>query len=129
MPADPNEQYKELLLELYKENQAFLNKLILSLSTVAIPLLFKGVLEETSKCISYVFIIALALFIGVILIQLFGLRVAREGCDKSLSSESEDVTEGLKLFKKAKKCDTIRDFMFSVALVSVGIAFIVKALN
>jgi fucose permease len=121
--------YEGLLLELYKENQTFLNKLIISISTVAIPLIFKAIDGENIKIVSWFFIAGLVFFIGVIFTQIYGLKTAQKGCDKSLSSDVDEQRAGSKLFEKARFFDNIRDVSFMIALILIACAITIKVLS
>ena len=120
-----DEKYRELILDLYKENQTFLNKLILSFSSLAIPLLIRVVQAETVTFALWTYFTSAAVFMIVILTQLVSLRVARDGCDKALSDDESEIERGFRQFNIARNLDLLRDSMFSigVGLILLGTAF------
>jgi hypothetical protein len=117
---DNNKEYESLLKELYKENQAFLNKAIFTVSTLAIPFLFKTITDQSSILLS----ISMIGFCGVILLQISSLRDARDGCDKSLLEDSRQ--EGEELFIKARTKDIYRERLFAFSLILTAISLILK---
>ncbi len=119
-----SEEYKSLLLDSYKENQNFLNKLILSVSALAIPLLFEQIRASVNDIVSGLLVCSLVGFIVVVLVQIYSLKIARDGCDKSLSSNSDDLHSGSGLLLRAKRIDLWRDRSFVAALVLIVLAVI-----
>lgn len=123
------DSYKKLLLELYKENQNFLNKLILGISSLAIPLLYKSALEISDKCTAILLSFALVAFLIVIILQMLSLVYARDGCDDCMSNNQEKKENGTLLLNKAKGIDAWRNFLFITALAFIIISLITNILN
>ncbi len=117
-------EYRELLIELYKENQKFLSNLILGISSLAFPFLFDVLSTDKLTKISQFFLsIALYGFCFVIVLQIISVTTAREGCDNALSKDKGIVENANSLFKKAKKFDEYRNlfFVFSFFSTAVGL--------
>lgn len=118
------EEYRNLLIELYKENVKFLNKLILGISSLAFPFLFDVLSIDNLKLTSKIYlIIALFGFCFVIALQIISITTARDGCDNALSKDKVKQTDANTQFEKAKKFDEcqIYFFVFSTFLTAVGI--------
>jgi Na+/melibiose symporter-like transporter len=123
------EEYRNLVLELYKENQKFLNNLILGISSLAFPFLYNVLSnEKLEKTTQFLLIIALFGFCIVILFQIIAIKNAREGCDNSLSEDDEKKKRTTKLFEKAKKFDKYRDYCFLLSMFLTAIAITYKPL-
>jgi len=122
--------HEELLKELYKENQSFLNKAIFTISTLAIPFLFEILSRRSedfnSTCLM---IISLFTFCGVILLQVSSLRNARDGCDLSLEGDDDKKSQGENLFELARVKDIWRECCFAIALILTASALVIKTLN
>lgn len=113
MSDKKREEYNELMMELYKENQSFLNKAIFGISTLAIPFLFNALSpNDHSFIVSLLLAFSLVLFLGVILFQILSLKSARDGCDKSMETEVTSVEDGETLFNKARTLDIWREWLF-----------------
>ena len=126
------EEYRKLLMELYRENQSFLNKAIFSVSTLAIPFLFNILSQESKKLchLALLFlIVALIGFCGTIVCQIYSLKIARDGCDKSLEENQESKKCGEQLFDKARNIDICREIIFVISLACIVIALVIKTLN
>lgn len=121
--AKREDEYRALLIDLYKENQSFLNKAIFTISSLAIPILMKGSAEYdvTIFCKSFL-TLSLIGFFTVIVLQIYSLKYARDGCDHSLSEENKN--EGFKLFKKARYLDIWRERAFLISFLFLAIALI-----
>jgi len=120
------EEYRKLLIELYKENVKLLDQLIFGISSLAFPFLFDVLSIDNLKLTSKIFlIIALFGFCFVIALQIISITTAREGCDNALSKDKVKQTFANTQFKKAKKFDKyqIYCFVFSTFLTAVGITF------
>jgi hypothetical protein len=123
MSDDSRKEYNQLMMELYKENQGFLNKAIFGISTLAIPFLF-----EALKTNDVGFIPELILggsligFFGVIALQIVSLKKARDGCDKSLEHNETAVEDGERLFNQARFYDIWRERIFILSLLLIVIA-------
>ncbi len=123
MSDDSRKEYNQLMMELYKENQGFLNKAIFGISTLAIPFLF-----EALKTNDVGFIPELILggsligFFGVIAFQIVSLKKARDGCDKSLEHNETAVEDGERLFNQARLYDIWRERIFILSLLLIVIA-------
>lgn len=116
--------YEKLLIELYKENQSFIDKGLFAVSSMAIPLLLNFSQQLTHKTGGIVFLISsLSSFILTIILQLIGCMVARKGCELLT-----DIDLKKKLGKKycniAKKIDYFCILTFILALISVFITTI-----
>jgi len=125
--ASVKDEYRKLLIELYKENQSFLNKAVFAISSIAIPYLFQAVPKAQDafsvSCLGF----SLIGFFAVISLQIWSLKCARNGCDNSLSYKESDKKKGQKLFFKAKKIDAWRDGLFLLALFSILVSLITPA--
>lgn len=124
-----NKEYKDLLLDLYKENQSFLNKLILGVSSLAIPLLYKSALEISDTYTALSLSFSLFAFLIVIILQIWSLLCARDGCDDSMSNDQEKQKNGTVLLNKAKSIDTWRNAFFILALSLIIISLIINIFN
>lgn len=124
-----NKEYKDLLLDLYKENQSFLNKLILGVSSLAIPLLYKSALEISDTYTALFLSFSLFAFLIVIILQIWSLLCARDGCDDSMSNDQEKQKNGTVLLNKAKSIDTWRNAFFILALSLIIISLIINIFN
>lgn len=117
---DNNKDYESLLKELYKENQAFLNKAIFGVSLLAFPFLFE-VLSKKIDFINSSILLGISLigFCIVIFLQISSLKNARDGCDQSINPKFRK--DGEKLFELARKKDIWREriFIFSLFLTSI----------
>ena len=121
--AEDRKEYRKLVIELYKENQKFLNNLILGISILAFPFLYNVLSNgELAKTTQWLLSIALFGFCFVILLQIIALKSAKQGCDKSLSKNEETKKQAIKLFERARELDKYRDcfFLASVILTTVG---------
>ncbi len=115
----------ELMLDFYKENQNFLNKVILSVSSLAIPLLFTALSGGSfSGCAALFLILSFFGFILAILLEVISLNIARTGCDKSMSEETEG--EGWRLFVWVRRLDVWRDLIFVLSFVFVAVSLSLK---
>lgn len=124
MSDDSRKEYNQLMMELYKENQSFLNKAIFGISTLAIPFLFEALKTNNVSFIPELFLGASLLgFFAVISFQILSLKTARDGCDKSLENKETAVEDGECLFNKARFYDIWREriFIFSLALIVIGL--------
>ena len=123
-------EYQKLLIDLYKENQSFLNKAIFSVSILAIPFLFE-VLSKKSDYLPASILLGISLFgfCGVIVLQISSLKIARDGCEKSLEDKQESQKDGEKLFDKARKRDIWKEWFFAFSLILTASALIIKTLN
>lgn len=122
--AEDRKEYRKLVIELYKENQKFLNNLILGISILAFPFLYNILSNgELAKTTQWLLSIALFGFCFVILLQIIALKSAKQGCDDSLSEDKETKKQATKRFKRARELDKYRDrcFLFSVILTTTGI--------
>lgn len=123
-----SDEYRKILIELYKENQNFLNKAIFSVSVLAIPLLFKSLSETAfSSCTKYIFTSSLVGFFIVIVLQILSLKSARDGCDEGLLQDEHNKSN--KLFDRARTLDKWREFFFILSLFLIVLAFIFNILN
>ena len=127
-------EYNGLMMELYKENQSFLNKAIFGISTLAIPFLFNALSSnEHSFSVSLLLAFSLVLFLGVILLQILSLKSARDGCDKSMETTKSAVEVGEILFNKARTLDIWREWLFiggiCVITISMFTAIIQKEVS
>lgn len=134
MSDNKHEGYNELMMELYKENQNFLNKAIFGISTLAIPFLFNTLsANEQSFTVSVLLVISLILFLGVIFFQILSLKSARDGCDKSLEITESSVEDGEVLFNKARALDVWREWLFiggiCVIIISMCVGIIEKEIK
>lgn len=124
-----NDEYKKLLVELYKDNQAFLNKAIFSIATLAIPLLFQVLQEEKALfCLKVLLWLSLLEFFAVITLQILSLKAARDGCDKSLEGTSTETEVGERLFNKARTLDKWRDGVFVLSFLLIVVAMVFNIL-
>lgn len=113
MSESSRKEYNKLMMELYKENQSFLNKAIFGVSTLTIPFLFNVLrTNEHSFIVSLLLAISLVFFVGVILFQIISLKLARDGCDKSIEKKETSVEDGESLFNKARTLDILREWFF-----------------
>ena len=121
MTQNEQEKYKELLMELYKENQSFLNKAIFGFSTLAIPFLFNALITYKQEVFVTIFTaISIGSFLIVIILQVFSLKYARKGCDKSMDSNDD----GEPLFKTARKIDVARELFFILGIIAIIIILV-----
>jgi len=129
-PIAPEQKtYNELLMRLYEKNQEFLNKAIFTVSSAAIILLFKAISDEIIVSVRYTFCFTFIFFLLTIAFQIFSLKIARDGCDESLSNSTEKQINGEKLFKQAKYLDKWREAFFIFAMILVAVAFVIKTVN
>lgn len=124
-----DESYKKILVELYKENQAFLNKAIFGVATLAMPLLFQ-VLHDEKVLFGPKVLLWLSLFgfFLVITFQIFSLKAARDGCDKSLEGNAADTECGEKLFNRARRLDKWRERFFVLSFFLIVLAMVFNIL-
>ena len=118
------EEYRKISIELYKDNQKFLNNLILGISSLAFPFLFNALSNDKLAVTSQSFLsVALWGFCFVIALQIISVTTAREGCDNALSKDEDKKEIASSLFKKAKNFDKYRNlcFAFSTFLTAVGL--------
>jgi|GEM_PF-6441827 len=124
MSEDKRAKYNELMLELYKENQSFLNKAIFGVSTLAIPFLFNALNEDNhSLLVSIILCLSLSGFFTVIMFQIKSLKAARNGCDESMQQNDSAVENGEVLFNKARLLDIWRErfFIGSLGLIVMAL--------
>lgn len=125
------EEYRTLLVELYKENQSFLNKAIFAVSTLAIPFLFKVLSEQITLDLSTRILLLISLFgfFIVVCLQVASLKSARDGCDKSMEECECARRDGERLFNRARLLDIFREYFFGISLFLILIALILNILN
>lgn len=103
MSDDSRKEYNQLMMELYKENQGFLNKAIFGISTLAIPFLFDALKDDKIGFIPGLILGgSLIGFFAVISLQILSLKKARDGCDKSLERQETAVEDGELYFNQAR---------------------------
>ncbi len=108
---------KQLYLDLYKENQTFLNKSLFTLSCAALPLILK--LGEKADGMDRLIVnISLFLFFVIICLHLYTHYIAKEGCDLALSEEDDKIEKATKHFDRVKAVENWKYGLFIVALVS-----------
>lgn len=118
--------YNKLMMELYKENQSFLNKAIFGVSSLSIPLIFNALnTNNISIDVAVILGFSLSLLFLVITFQILSLRIAIDGCDKSMGEGKNAVGEGALLFDRARMLNTCRDIFFLVALALMVVALFV----
>lgn len=123
MSDDSRKEYNQLMMELYKENQGFLNKAIFGISTLAIPFLFEALKTNDVGFIPELILgSSLIGFLGVIAFQIVSLKKARDGCDKSLEHNETAVEDGERLFNQARFYDIWRERIFILSLLLIVIA-------
>ncbi len=113
---------KERLNEYYKENVIFLNKAILGISSLALPLIFNAVPEANGFC-EKILLFSLAVgFILVIIFEIIASEYAKMGCDKALDNNKEHKAD----FESADKFDWWKRFIFKLSLVLIAATFFLK---
>ena len=123
-------EYDQLMMELYKENQSFLNKAIFGISTLSIPFLFDVLNSNNySLIVSIMLTLSIWCFFGVIICQVFSLKFARDGCDKSMEQLETARENGEKLFNKARLLDIWREMFFIVAFLFITMAMSIKTIE
>ena len=117
---DPHTEYRNLLLDMYKENQSFLNKAVFSVSTIAVPLLFQTSLQEkTNPELQQLLLFPISFFSIVIGLHVLGLQIAKVGCDIGMNTEEHSRSDVL--FNLARLLDILRDLTFFLALAAIPI--------
>ncbi|WP_068084863.1 hypothetical protein [Polycladidibacter stylochi] len=118
------DKYQELLIDLYKENQSFLNKALFSVSTLAIPLLFKAILDY-SENIKAQCMMALSLigFVIVVTLMIISVRFAKEGCDKAIGGDTVCAKNN---FDKARRTDKYAEIVFVISLFIILTAVVIS---
>ncbi len=112
-------KHEELLIELYKENQKFIDKAILTVSSASVPLL-ANFYDKVDGVWSGVFLLlSLLLFIATIITHLAAFIYAKRSCDLFLSDSHEKKNKAEKKRKKSEKLDKIVLQIFVCALISV----------
>lgn len=125
-----DENYKALLLELYRQNQDFLNKAILAISSLAIPFLFTGAANpDISFYSKIIFTTSLLGFFVVVFLQILSLKNARDGCDNALSSDQNIREKSHKQFKNARTLDIGRERVFLLSLFLLIPAFLINIIT
>lgn len=113
------EEYKKLLLELYKGNQGFIDKAIFTFASAAIPLLisFTDKIDLFYNQTYWLYFTSLALFVSVLFLQLIACIIAKQGCNCDLSYDNKEKEKASKLFDIADKIDYIIVFAFLLAII------------
>jgi hypothetical protein len=136
--SNDHEKYNRLMMELYKANQIFLDKVILNVSMLALPFIFNALLSNGAKAIFFSVSLGISSvgFLFAIILHILSSKTVRDGCDKSMEQTDEAIEEGARLFNRAKRCDSWRDniFLFSfvimvAAIVVVSFADIIRGRN
>lgn len=123
MSDDIRKEYNQLMMELYKENQGFLNKAIFGISTLAIPFLFDALKDDKIGFIPGLILGgSLIGFFAVISLQILSLKKARDGCDKSLERQETAIEDGELYFNQARSYDIWRERIFILSLLLIVIA-------
>lgn len=112
-------KHEALLIELYKENQKFIDKAIFTVSSASVPLL-ANFYDKVGDVWSGVFLLlSLLLFIATIITHLAAFIYAKRSCDLFLSDSSEKKNKAERKRKKSEKLDKIVLWIFVFALISV----------
>ncbi|MCY4523785.1 MAG: hypothetical protein OXB84_03505 [Halobacteriovoraceae bacterium] len=114
-----NIEYRNELLIYHRENQVFLNKIIIGISSIAIPVLpnifFQ--LTNSSTIIKIFIMISLIGFFITICFQITSIVFATKGCDQGLSSQNNNSEKGWELINDAKKMDIYRNIVFAFSML------------
>ncbi len=112
-------EHEALLIELYKENQKFIDKAIFTVSSASVPLLANFYEKVEGIWSAFFLLLSLLLFIATIVTHLAAFIYAKRSCDLFLSSNTEKKNKAETKRKKSVKLDKIVLWIFVCALISV----------
>lgn len=112
-------KHEALLIELYKENQKFIDKAIFTVSSASVPLLANFYDKVDSVLSAVLLLLSLLLFIATIITHLAAFIYAKRSCDLFLSNRDDKKTKADQKRKRSEKLDKISFGIFVFALISV----------
>ena len=112
---------KDELVKFYRENQNFLNKIIIGGSSIAIPLLLStlrgGVIPfNSSRCSNSILGLCLFAFFSIITLQVIAARKASDGCELLLSEDEKKIEDGDKKCETARTLDIWSEWIFVASI-------------
>lgn len=119
MSEESKNRHEDLLIELYKENQKFIDKAIFTVSSASVPLLANFYEKVDGFWSGFFLLLSLLLFIATIVTHLAAFIYAKRSCDLFLSSNTEKKNKAETKRKKSEKLDKIVLWIFVFALISV----------
>ncbi len=125
---EEEKERRELLLQAYRDNAAFINKAIFTISVGAI--IFFSKTYQSSNDDIYIIPLAsipLSFFLVTLALHILGLRSAKAACNDALSSDEQIRDRGWKTIKTGiKRLDNLRDILFLVSMLFGIIVIILK---
>lgn len=112
-------KHEELLIELYKENQKFIDKAIFTIASASVPLLANFCDKIDGYLSGFFLLVSLLLFIATILTHLVAFVFARRSCDLFLSMDKTKLNKADNKRRKSEKLDRVVLWIFVFALISV----------
>lgn len=110
-----NKEREKVLLECYKDNQAFIDKLTLTAALGSIPLAL-GVVDKVRMfhCFwQFVFVFINICAVAVVIAHIVGAVYGKKACDSALENKTEAVGYG----KKQSFCNKIVNISFVIMVV------------
>lgn len=117
-------EYNDLLLKLYSENNAFIEKAVFTVSVGAIMFLL-GYIDKISESMMLAYAVGIFLFLVTLIIQLITAYISREACDGALGG-NEDANMS---FDKSRRLSNGFSLLFCIAIIYISSIIAINANN